>query len=81
MLEFKEQVFYQVPFFVGVPICIAGLFCGDAAWNYYNSAALLNPVYQLVAIVPLVRDDHSALQIKRFQKGLRHTDVIAVAAR
>ena len=67
-------------FLVCVPVCISGMFCVDAAGNDHNSAPFFHPVEKLIAVIPLAGQNQLAVQGKRFQQRLGHTNVIAVSA-
>ena len=53
------------------------MFGNDAAWNYRNSTPFLQPTYKLITVIAFICQYEFAIQIKRLQQSLCHTDVIA----
>ena len=81
VFEFEEEIFHQMAFFVSMPVTISGMFGSDTVWNYCNSAPFLQPTYKLIAVIAFICQYEFAIQIKRLQQSLCHTDIISVPAR
>ena len=65
-------------FFVSMPVTISGMFGSDTVWNYCNSAPFLKPTYKLIAVIAFICQYEFAIQIKRLQQSLCHTDIVSV---
>ena len=65
---------------VCMPVSISGMLCVDAAGNNHNPASFFHPADKLATAIPLVGQNQLAVQGKRFQQRLSHTDVITVSA-
>ena len=66
-------------FFVSIPVSLSGMFGSDTAWNYRNSTLLLQPMYKLIAVIAFICQYEFAIQIKRFQQSLCHTDIVVLS--
>ena len=64
-------------FFVSMPISLSGMFGNATAWNYCNSAPFLQPTYKLIAVIVFICQYEFAIQIKRLQQSLCHTDIVS----
>ena len=53
-------------------------FGNDAAWNYRNSTPFLQPTYKLITVIAFICQYEFAIQIKRLQQSLCHTDIVSV---
>ena len=78
VFEFEEQIFHQMAFFVSMPVSFSGMFGNDAAWNYRNSTPFLQPTYKLITVIAFICQYEFAIQIKRLQQSLCHTDIVSV---
>lgn len=67
-------------YFIGMPVRLSGMFGGDAAGNDGDSAPLLHPFDEFVAVIAFIRENRFASQVKGLQQFLRHANVIAVSA-
>ena len=65
-------------FFVSIPVSLSGMFCSDTTWNYRNSTLFLQPMYKLIAVIAFICQYEFAIQIKRLQQSLCHTDIVSV---
>ena len=65
-------------FFVCVPVSFSGMFGNDTAGNYRNSTPFLQPMYKLIAVIAFICQYEFAIQIKRLQQSLCHTDIVSV---
>ena len=78
VFQFEEQIFNQMAFLVCVPVSLSGMFGSNTAWNYRSSTPFFQPTYKLIAVIAFICQYEFAIQIKRLQQRLCHTDIISV---
>ena len=61
-----------------MPVSFSGMFGNDTAGNYRNSTPFLQPTYKLIAVIAFICQYEFAIQIKRLQQSLCHTDIVSV---
>ena len=81
VFQFEEEVFYQMPVLIQALIIYSGLFGVATAWNNRNAALIFDCFNEFFAIIPLICEDITVLQIERCDQISRRRVIADLPAR